>query len=297
MIEICSGHRGTFIGAFYFLLLLGSLGCVTPAGNPSAPAEAPTVVTSWAQAIELLNQDPQPHTLRPFYSASLEADLTAISTAADRNLKDLWQKQKPADSQMSRRERRLQRNVWYHRQVQNWNEPLVKKLTEIPEAGSPISDHSRVAASVWEKVRENPVARLDNVRSYPQGNQVGYCFGRAMLVHLRLLQAGVPQKDIAKIFTLGDLLVGQELWRFHVAVMVRDPRFGFVVVDPLQNKVLAIGKWLDVNRDYGVKRPYSRVRFFVTDPRKFVPGLGRYDLEQLQNPALKPYFEDLAKTL
>src|SRR5690606_14822446 len=98
--------------------------------------------------------------------------------------------------------------------------------------------------------------------------------GRALLSHHLLIEAGVPAGDIAKIFTVGQLRFDGELWQYHVAILVRDSQHGFVVVDPLHAAPLPYPEWLDINQAYGIKHPLSRVRFYVTDARKFTPSTG-----------------------
>lgn len=80
-------------------------------------------------------------------------------------------------------------------------------------------------------------------------------------------------------------MVQKQLWRFHVAVMVR--QHGFLVIDPLQDKPLPYVEWVAITA-YDIKGRSSRARFFyATDPRKFLPAFGAYDVKQLEDPVLK----------
>jgi hypothetical protein len=116
-------------------------------------------------------------------------------------------------------------------------------------------------------------------------------------VHHLLLKGGVPQADMAKLFIFGDLMVHAQIWKFHVAVMVRDSKDGFLVVDPLMEEPMPYLAWINATKKFEIKGDSSRARFYVTDPRKFLPAFGMYHRDQLDEPLLKKYFDELALTL
>jgi hypothetical protein len=159
------------------------------------------------------------------------------------------------------------------------------------------SEYPLIAKRVLEQVENNPVTKIESLRQYPDGLQIGFCFGRALMIHYLLLKYGVKQRDIAKIFSIGDIKLGAEIWRFHVAVLLRDVKHGYIVLDPLAQGVKPYEQWVDEVISLGVKSPQSRVRLYVTDPRKFLPAFGKYDMEQIQNPHLKEYFEKIGQSL
>lgn len=224
----------------------------------------------------------------------LDEDLLARYERELGDVKGAWEKGHGALTPAVAKKERQAVNAFFHQEIQALNAPTLAALDKAPKT---TADHRKAADAALARVAANPVAKLESIQSYDQGGQVGYCFGRALLVHLFLRQAGVPQADIAKIFTVGELMVERQLWRFHVAVMVRDAAAGYLVVDPLQGKVLPYGEWVQANALYDIKGKLSRARFYVTDPRKFLPSFGAYDVKRFDEPALKRYFDDLGKSL
>ncbi|MFN9069231.1 MAG: hypothetical protein ACK5V3_18555, partial [Bdellovibrionales bacterium] len=72
----------------------------------------------------------------------------------------------------------------------------------------------------------HPIVGMSALAKYDPTNEIGFCFGRALFVHLELLRRGVSKDSIKKVFVVGDIveqLNGQEIrWQFHVATAVRD---------------------------------------------------------------------------
>jgi len=145
---------------------------------------------------------------------------------------------------------------------------------------------------VFASLVAHPVARVDAVIQYDKRGDVGFCFGRAMLVHAMLLEQGVRPEQIAKIFALGKLLYKKQLWDFHMATLVRGEGTWWVV-DSLFEKVLPYDEWMRRVTLFGVNRQYPEVRFFVTDPRKFQPAYAAYRASDLREPELREYFNAL----
>jgi len=233
----------------------------------------------WTPLLATLNKSPSAplpasQQLADDLSALNQAEMKAIKAKAPKGSRDVV-------------------NRFFHDEVTKLNDAALAPL-KAPNAGK---DYGKLAEQALAKVAANPVAKVESTQSYDATGQVGYCFGRALLVHLFLLQAGVPQDDMLKIFNLGDLIVEKQPWKFHVAVLVKDAKAGWLAVDPLQGKAMPYEEWIAANKLYDVKKKLPRARFYTTDPRKFLPSFGMYDLKQLEDPVLKSYFADLAKSL
>ena len=91
--------------------------------------------------------------------------------------------------------------------------------------------------------------------------------------------------------------VDEHLWNFHVAVAIRNPKDGLIVLDPLQDSPLSYQEWAKKTERMDIKFPNSRVRFYITDPRKFLPAFDQYNVEQLHEPQLKQLFDELLISL
>lgn len=253
--------------------------------------------SAWSPFLSNLNQViiPQAGLVMPF-TQGLEQDLLVLNkqemSAINREL------QPRRDQNLGKKLPREEVNQFFHDQINHLNEKAFSQLREAAESHRSLKkDYRDLAALIQEQVRTNAVASLENYQRYDSTGQVGFCFGRALLIHHLLRKAGVAQVDMAKIFVIGQLMVAKQLWQFHVAVMVRDSAAGFIVIDPLQPKPLPYLDWIAATSQYDIKGRLSRARFYVTEPRKFLPSFGSYALPQLEDPILKKYFDDLALSL
>lgn len=185
----------------------------------------------------------------------------------------------------------LKKHEFFYEQIKKLNLKEFKKPTTNPK-----NEYLAIASLVIHQVENHPTASSKNVWAYEQGSQIGFCFGRAMLVHYYLLKSGVLPKDIVKVFALGDLFLGGQFWRFHVAMAIKSPK-GLIVVDPLYGEPTGIDQWMNNVASIEIKHPLSRARFYLTDPRKFMPTSGIYALKDMMHPVLLPYFSDLVHNL
>lgn len=256
------------------------------------PLWDPILAALNARAAAGSDNGPSPHT------QSVDEDLIPINAAELKAIETAWQTAAIQLKAKTKKAFRSEKNQFFYEKVRDLNVHTFTTL-EKAIAGRKKSDKSyrKLAESVLLKVKSNRVASLQNVQNFEKGGQIGFCFGRALLTHFLLLKGGVPQADISKIFTIGELFVGNSLWKFHVAVMVPDNESGYLVVDPMQDGPLPYQDWLEINRNYDIKKPFSRARFYVTEARKFLPSFGPYDQAQLENRVLKVYFRELARTM
>lgn len=161
----------------------------------------------------------------------------------------------------------------------------------------PLKDSDTIAANAFTQLSSNSVTKRQSHSSYDPFGSIGYCFGRAAYVHYLLLQAGVPQQHIAKIFGIGKLKLEQRLWDYHMATMIPGNQGQWLVIDNQFEKVLTHQEWMQRVARFDIKQDLSQVRFYVTDPRKFQPAYNKYSLGDFNIPELKGFFEDLLKTL
>ncbi len=154
-----------------------------------------------------------------------------------------------------------------------------------------------VAQKIYQSLVANEVSKVDAVLRYDPVGDVGFCFGRATMVHYLLLQAGVKPQQIAKIFAVGNLLYRDQLWNFHMATMVKGEKGKWWVIDSLFNRVLSHSEWMNKALTLDTDPKLAQLRFYVSDPRKFQPSYGQYRLEYFQQAELKPYFSDLFLSL
>ena len=107
--------------------------------------------------------------------------------------------------------------------------------------------------SLYRQVQSHPVLSVDRLAHYDPTGDIGFCFGRAMAVHLGALEMGLAPESIRKLFIIGDLKAGDKTdWRFHVTTVVRGED-GWYAIDPF------LGRW-SIGRPVTVDEWTRRVR-------------------------------------
>ncbi len=250
---------------------------------------------TWGPVLATLNQEPVfSSTEASPFTQSIDTDLLALYDKEAKAIAEAWQvSEKITGTKASIREKQ---NQFFHIKFSKLNEAALTSLSRASEA-SRSHDHRAIAEKIAGIVKASEVARVENVIRYDNTGQVGFCFGRAMFIHHLLLKAGIAPQDLARIFLVGQLLVQEQMWQFHTAILVRDAKEGYLVLDPLQEKVMGYREWMKLTAGYEIKGRYSRARFYITDARKFLPAFGKYDVAQLRLPFLREYFAALAREM
>ncbi len=253
----------------------------------------------WKPILRQLNQ--KPFLKSPILSNRLEADLQEKYKNEQATIKQNW-KIKAMDLEILpyASSSRKERNQYFHEQVTIKNQLVVGKVHSLANMKNIYQEPAKkldLLASIMDRVRSDPVLSAENITKHPNAYEVGYCFGRAMIIHKYLLDQGIKQSSIVKLFVLGQMKVGDHLWNFHVAVGVHHPTSGLIVLDPLKEKILDFDQWLAQTQTTDIKYPKTRLRLYITDPRKFLPAFGRYDTSQLNEPQLKQLFDELLGSL
>lgn len=271
--------------SYFTLLPLLFLNCAL-SGNKKFSNDAFAHI--WTPELALLTVAPSeqlPH---------LDDDLLKKYNDELASIRQSWQ-QSP-QSGKSNQELRKEENQFYFGQIHAHNSQsfldLVKARSH--QVTPSYRDH---AEHILKKVSDDFTSSGRYIHAYQSGDQIGFCFGRALMIHHALLKSGVPQDDIRKIFAIGNLLVGGQIWEYHVAVLIKDPELGFIVIDPLQPTLTGYEDWAKNVESHSIKAPYSRIRFYICDPRKFLPGSGAYTLAALSEPILKDYFWELGTSI
>lgn len=141
---------------------------------------------------------------------------------------------------------------------------------------------------------EGLAARPEEASNRP----MGYCFGRAAYLHLELLRRQVPGIQIAKLFALGNFLVRERNWDFHVATLTLTSaeNLQWLVLDPsLFDRPVFPSQWIERVQSLSSPGERYRVRFYFSDPVKFHPLYGAYDQKDLFSSDFGNYFRDLAE--
>jgi hypothetical protein len=157
-------------------------------------------------------------------------------------------------------------------------------------------------ASVAHRALDTNIVTSDRTKYEQPGTAIGYCFGRAMFVHLYALHNHYKKAQIRKIWAVGSMKTSYHNWAFHVATMVQDGATGeWRVVDSFMRNPVTPRAWFKVFQ--GQNQADRDLRVYVTPAEKFAPDLGKYSRDQLGldlSPGedwYKHYFTDMMETL
>jgi len=168
-------------------------------------------------------------------------------------------------------------------------------LSELKEWGTNSSMTLVQAQNILNSIPKHPIIGNPGEKKYDPNHEIGYCFGRAAYVHLELLRQGVPAKSIGKIFVLGSLYREYRGWDFHLATIVKSSDGEWLVIDNLVEEVSLVPEWMKKISKWDRDSRNPSLRFYFTDPVKFLPLAGPYSKESLNNPIYNNYFIDLLK--
>lgn len=87
---------------------------------------------------------------------------------------------------------------------------------------------------IFRDAVNHKVASPAMLSKYDPTGEIGFCFGRAMAVHLLARQQGLAKESIRKLFVIGDLRSGEDPeWRFHVTTLVKGDDGKWYAIDPI----------------------------------------------------------------
>ncbi len=114
-----------------------------------------------------------------------------------------------------------------------------------------------------------------------RGSDNGFCFARAMAVHLKALQSGAVNGNVKKIWVMGDLNPpGKEFW-YHVATIVRTDNGEWYVIDPDTSQALPLHEWHSQMQDWSID---GKMRLYVTPAKNFLPSeMKKYTVEDFKS--------------
>jgi len=187
---------------------------------------------------------------------------------------------------------KTKRNHLIHLEFKQKNEKLIKLLKKSTTKAT----SKTTADEIFKALSTNEVSKVGAVGKYDIRGDVGFCFGRATMVHYLLLKKGIKQSQIAKIFALGNLRYRKRFWEFHMATLVKGTG-NWWVIDSLFEKVMSHEQWIKRVAAFDPQKNRSQVRFYTTDARKFQPQYPKYASETFKHPLIKKYFEALFASL
>lgn len=148
------------------------------------------------------------------------------------------------------------------------------------------------AKTVLQSLNMNPITGPRGIFTYDPEMRIGFCFGRALFVHLELLRRGVSKDSIKKVFAVGPMKNRAGNWQFHVTTLVRGPQENWLAIDNYLNRIVTLEQWMDEMRTFSTDK---KLRFYLTEPNKIGPSGWEYNVKPggLFDPGYNGYFRDL----
>lgn len=154
----------------------------------------------------------------------------------------------------------------------------------------------RIARDVLSTLRMHPVVSLYQYEKYDPKNQgIGFCFGRAMFVHLELAMRNLDRDSIKKAFVVGPMSTGDgNSWGWHVTTIAqsKDAQGNeiWLALDPVTG-LKTLDDWYE--EMYNYFSTDKKLKIYVTEAGKFGPSPGFYNHIGLENEFYNSYFTDL----
>ena len=154
------------------------------------------------------------------------------------------------------------------------------------------------AQEVIREAAKNPVVSTFQTSKYdPRNEGIGFCFGRAMFVHLELAHRGFDRDSIKKAFVVGPMKTPDgNRWGWHVTTIVQTKNTAgketWLAIDPITG-VKEVTIWYnEMRNNYSTDK---KLKLYITSPDRFGAGSSRYEETSLKNSFYNNYFEDMDK--
>lgn len=113
-----------------------------------------------------------------------------------------------------------------------------------------------------------------------EDREIGYCFGRALFLHLLLRKMGLQENSIQKLWIVGPQKseIENVTWGFHVATAAYVKGYGWMAIDTNTFRIQPIEHWY---RAFSQQSTDGKPRFYVTPATRFSVSIPRYSRVQL----------------
>jgi hypothetical protein len=136
---------------------------------------------------------------------------------------------------------------------------------------------------IYQKTATHPVTSIQSLSHYDPNGFIGFCFGRALTVHLLARSYGLSAPKIQKLFAIGDLKSSTDLqgnWRFHVVTVLPSSNGDWYALDPIfyvKNRGIpqTLSQWIQDIRsgwDSWHGEP-PKARFYLTPAETIIPDI------------------------
>ena len=188
------------------------------------------------------------------------------------------------------------------------NAALLTRLNNqinVPEKGISMND----AFEIFNQLGEHPTASLKQLNKYDPAGCFGFCFGRAVAVHLAAINRNIPNENIRKMWAVGNLKAFQtewlkiwevvvptdmHVWDFHVTTIIRSKDGGWWAIDPVLIAPVKAEVWFEIMHNMN---PDRDTQLIVSRPSRFSVFPERLEgVMSMPNWYYNGYFHDLVKS-
>ncbi len=155
------------------------------------------------------------------------------------------------------------------RQVNAHNRSVQKALEEpLPEINTTLAlaVTKKQADLVVDSEQHHPVVGGANYSQYDPTGCLGFCFGRATIVHLEAIRRKVHPSALRKIWVVGSM--NQRTWDYHVTTIVKAADQSWWSLDSNHGEALPVKEWIALQAK---DSDDGKLMVFVSDARRFSP--------------------------
>jgi hypothetical protein len=157
----------------------------------------------------------------------------------------------------------------------------------------------RYASELLRSAEVNPVVSLYQYNRYDPDNQgIGFCFGRALFVHLELAYRGFDRDSVRKAFVVGPMKTPDgNSWGWHVTTIAQSINAAgkeeWLAIDPIAGVKPLLQWYQEMYTRYSTDK---KLKLFITLPTRFGPSArSHYSESALADPFYNDYFVDMMK--
>lgn len=177
------------------------------------------------------------------------------------------------------------------RRLNLWNPDLGKAAQERDSAKAKfISLETRL--NVLTIAAQNPIVGTFAEKTYDLNGGVGFCFGRAMFIHMELVMRGLDRDSVKKAVIVGKMMGGK--WGWHVTTIVQSKDiFGkriWLALDPAMPGGVTLTEWY---QSWKVHSNDNMLRLYITQSGRIGPTPSFYSHDAFENPFYNGYFTDM----
>ena len=163
----------------------------------------------------------------------------------------------------------------------------------------------REANEVIKDSHSHPVVSLSKYDKYdPESKGIGFCFGRAMYVHLELVHKKLDRDSIKKAFVVGRMSTGDgNSWGWHVTTIAQSKDENgnevWLALDPILSqgyqlsRLKTLDEWyMEMYNNFSTDK---KLKLYITEAGQFGSTPSVYNTDGLEHPFYNNYFKDLMK--